>query len=112
MDVWSEGGRRIQKRAVENQSFLHVVEGIFKDCDSDVIKLFVGVARRLWLRRNPLIHEGIFVPPAVLMKQSSDAVEDYRKANEMDHSKNANGQNQWMGGSSVGLGGSTLGCSN
>jgi hypothetical protein len=85
MDVWSEGGRRIPKRKAESQSFLHVVEGIFKEGDSDVIQLLVGVARHLWLRRNALIHEGVFVPPAVLMKQALDAAEDYRKAKELGH---------------------------
>jgi ribonuclease HI len=82
MGVWSEGGRKIQKRAVECQSFLHVVEGVFQECDSEDIRIFVGVARRLWLRRNELIYEGNFVPPKVLMKLSIDGVIDYSKANE------------------------------
>jgi hypothetical protein len=68
---------------VDNHSFLQVVEGMFEDCDSHEIQLFVGVARHLWLRRNALIHEGIFVSPAVLMKQAIEAAEDYRKANEV-----------------------------
>jgi hypothetical protein len=37
MDVWNEGGRKIQKRIVEGLSFLHVVEGMFKDFDSEDI---------------------------------------------------------------------------
>jgi hypothetical protein len=46
----------------------------------------VGVARRIWLHKNEVIYGGNFVPPAMLMKLSTDVVVDFQKANEMDPS--------------------------
>ena len=48
------------------------------------IKQFVGMARRLWLRRNDVIHGGHFVHPNVLVQQTNTAIEDFSRANKLD----------------------------
>jgi hypothetical protein len=58
-----------------------VVENIFKICEMEEIKIFVGVARRLWLRRNEVIHGGAFTHPIVLVQQAVLAVEEFHSAN-------------------------------
>jgi hypothetical protein len=46
-DAWSECGRKLQKSAFQTSTFIQVVDNIFKICEMEEIKIFVGVAQRL-----------------------------------------------------------------
>ncbi|XP_059439185.1 uncharacterized protein LOC132171798 [Corylus avellana] len=44
------------------------------------IKLFAGLSRQLWLRRNMLLHEGVFIHPNMLVQRVVNGVADFGKA--------------------------------
>ena len=62
-DVWSICGRKIQKSCFDGPEFMEVVEGIFNKCEEEEINLFVGLARKIWVRRNEVVHGGSFTHP-------------------------------------------------
>ncbi|XP_059446670.1 uncharacterized protein LOC132178237 [Corylus avellana] len=70
-DTWSAGCRKFQKSCFEGPFFLPVVEGMLRVCGQQEFALFAGIARRLWLRRNALIHEGDFLHPNILVQQAT-----------------------------------------
>jgi hypothetical protein len=53
-------------------------------CNLQEIKQFVGMARRLWLRRNDVLHGGHFIHPNVLVQQAHTAIEEFFRANSLD----------------------------
>jgi hypothetical protein len=60
------------------------VEGIFKICDEDEIKLFVGLARKIWFRRNEVLHGGSFTHPNVLVQRAMSSVAEFLHANTLE----------------------------
>ncbi|XP_059436152.1 uncharacterized protein LOC132169081 [Corylus avellana] len=73
-DVWSVGCIKFQKSHFEGPSFLQVVEGMLKSWDQMEFAQFANIARRIWLRRNELIHGGVFLNPNLLIQQAIRAV--------------------------------------
>jgi hypothetical protein len=82
LDVWSMGLVKFQKSSIVGSSFIEVVKEFFLKCSSEEMRLFTGLARRLWLRRNDLIHGGSFVPPAITFTQATRAMEEFKKVQE------------------------------
>jgi hypothetical protein len=70
MDVWSEGVRKFHKSAHRGPNFLQVVEDMFSIYDEEEMRLFAGLARRIWLRRNESIHGGLFSSPKEIFFQT------------------------------------------
>lgn len=66
------------------QPFSHVVEGILKSCEEEEIKLFVGLARKVWFRRNEVVHGGSFTHPNVLVQQAMVSMADFCSAQYVD----------------------------
>ena len=60
---------------------MEVVEGIFNKCEEEEINCFVGIARKIWFRRNEVVHGGSFTHPNVLVQRAKEAVADFRDAN-------------------------------
>jgi ribonuclease HI len=48
-------------------------------CNEEVVQLFAGVARRLWLHRNEVVHGS---HPTLLVRQARIAVEEFKKVHE------------------------------
>jgi hypothetical protein len=65
---WCAGCVKLQKSTINGSQFLQVVEEIFLTCDLQEIEQFVGMARRLWLRRNEFLHDGQFRHPNMLVQ--------------------------------------------
>lgn len=80
MDVWCEGERKFQKSSFSGPEFVQVVEGMFNLCDMEEMRMFVGIARRIWLRRNEVVHGGLFSSPKELMLRTKGALLDYQQA--------------------------------
>jgi hypothetical protein len=76
-DVWSVGCRKFQKSFFPTTDFIKVAEGMLMKCDPEEFQLFVGIARRIWLRRNSLIHEGIFAHPNEILHSATTALSDF-----------------------------------
>jgi hypothetical protein len=62
-DVWSMGPIKIQKSFFSSPDFMQIVEGIFGACTEEEMVQFVGLARRIWLRRNEVSTWGCFYTP-------------------------------------------------
>jgi hypothetical protein len=67
-DVWSGSLKKFQKSSSFGPTFRHVAEEMFQTCDEMEISLFTGTARRIWFRRNKVIHGGCFLHPTVLLQ--------------------------------------------
>jgi hypothetical protein len=80
MDVWSLGSMKIQKCSFTGPSFRQVVIGIMQKCETEDVVLFVGLAKRIWMRRNDLVHGGLFASPQVLLQATIRTVEEYQLA--------------------------------
>jgi ribonuclease HI len=82
MDVWSMGNLKFQKSAFKGPCFSQVVAGMFSKCSPEEIQQFVGLARRIWLRRNEVVHGGMFTHPSVIMQITRRAIADFQAAHE------------------------------
>jgi hypothetical protein len=82
-DAWCVSSRRLQKKSsMTFGNFFQVVEDTFEQGDSEEIRLFVGIARRLWLRRNDVVYGGSLLHPSLLVQRAIVAREEYTQANE------------------------------
>jgi ribonuclease HI len=83
-DIWGMGPVIFQKRFYEGPYFMQVVEGMSKICDTQEFKLFVGITRRIWKRRNAYVHEGSFVHPSSILEQAREELGAYEHAQGKD----------------------------
>jgi hypothetical protein len=81
-DVWSGSIKKFQKSSLDGPKFHGVVEEMFRMCDGDELRLFVSIARRVWFRRNEVVHGGLFTHPIVLVQQAKNAVLEFSAAND------------------------------
>ena len=99
-DVWSAGSVKFQKSVFSGPDFLQVAEGMLGKCDTMEFQLFVGISRRLWLRRNEAVHGGSFQYPDGLVKRALLAVEEFRMAQGAQSGELTSGGNgayhKWM----------------
>lgn len=56
------------------------MENMIKICDDEEICVFIGLARRLWFRRNEVVHGGVFTHPNALVQQTLKFKVEYSKA--------------------------------
>ena len=70
------GCATFHKSIINGPSFLSVVEEMWIKCTQAEFALFAGVAWRIWLRRNELLHGGTFLHLNVILKNSARAVEE------------------------------------
>ena len=54
------------------------------DIEED-IKVFAGLTRLLWLKRNELIHEGVFTHPNKLVQRGVNGVTEFDEAMAREH---------------------------
>jgi ribonuclease HI len=59
---------------------MQIVENLFEVCSEEETVQFVGLVRRIWLRRNEVLHGGIFTHPRELVLQALRAAEEYKQA--------------------------------
>jgi ribonuclease HI len=79
-DVWSAGGVIFQKSYFDGPAFIQVVDGMMDRCNDLNLALFVGISRRIWLRRNEVIFGGgFFAHPNTIVQQAGQAEENFRE---------------------------------
>jgi hypothetical protein len=82
-DVWCVSPRRLQKKgSMLFGTFFQLMEDILTYCDQEEIKMFVGIARRLWLRRNDVVHEKTMAHPNSRVHCAAIAMEKFIQAND------------------------------
>jgi hypothetical protein len=79
-DVWSMGPLKIQKSSLTGPDFMQIIESIFYVCSEEETIQFVGLVHRIWLKRNEVLHGGIFTHPRELVLQALRVVEEYKQA--------------------------------
>jgi hypothetical protein len=79
-DVCGSGSVIFQKSYYSELDFLHVTEDMIIKCTTLEFQHFVGVARRLWIRRNNFIHDGSFLHPTTVLQQVKKGIEDFQLA--------------------------------
>lgn len=62
-DVWGVCDRGFQKCTVTGKEFRKVAEFILEKFGTEKFALFVGISRRIWFRRNVVVHGGEFKHP-------------------------------------------------
>jgi hypothetical protein len=65
-DVWGASDKVFQKSSLQEPDFLSLAEKILQNHGVDVFTTFVGLARKIWLRRNEFVH-GEFYPSKCLI---------------------------------------------
>jgi len=83
-DVWGVCGRKIQKCSNAVNSFKEVVEMFFVLCSPEEVDFNVEIARRIWFRRNSVVHGGDFLHPNDVLSSATMAIGDYKGALEAD----------------------------
>jgi hypothetical protein len=79
-DVWGACDRKIQKSNVGGDNFSDVVQYMFDRCSHEEVELHVEVARRIWFRRNIVVHGGEFTHPNSVILLASTFITDFRTA--------------------------------
>lgn len=74
--------------------FLIVFENLLERCEHKELELFAVVARYIWLGRNGMVHGEAFVPPNQLMRESIEALDDFRRANMREEMESHQGQGE------------------
>lgn len=78
--VWQECPRRIQKLEMDPTDGRSLVEGWMQKLGGDDFSFAIAVARQLWLRRNALIFEHLFMPPMQVLHAMKSSLEAYEEA--------------------------------
>jgi ribonuclease HI len=81
-DVWGNSTRAIQKYSSAGKNFICIAEDILKKGGQEEFGLFVQIARQVWYRRNKWVHEGIFINPNVVLKNTEEQLEAYKRLHE------------------------------
>jgi hypothetical protein len=77
MDVWEwEAGNFRKVPSVDL-----IVYKRWRRCERDEFALFVGIARKVWFRRNAVIRGGVFHRPNNLVREELESFEEYKKVN-------------------------------
>lgn len=86
-DVWCMGRIKFQKSSNNGPDFLAIVEEMFSRCQPEELGLFAVVARRIWLRRNEVVHGGPFQHPSMLMHHATRAAEEFHEVAQTGNQK-------------------------
>jgi hypothetical protein len=79
-NVWGADGRLIQKSYVTGYSFAEVMEYLFDRCSGEEVEVHAEIARRIWFRRNLVVHDGEFSHPNNVIRVSATFINDYRNS--------------------------------
>ena len=94
MNIWSAVGSLFQKSGDHFKDFMQIIEVFYQKCEDHDFCIFVEIARRIWLRRNRWIHEGLFTHPNEMASVAKRAVEEFQNIRLGAHS-NLDESNEW-----------------
>jgi hypothetical protein len=79
-DVWGGASRKLQKCDCDKRDFAQIFSELVSKCEKEEVELFVVLARRLWLRRNDVVHGGILTHPNQIVRDAEAALEEFRRS--------------------------------
>jgi hypothetical protein len=80
-DVWGASDRVFQKSTLQGPIFLNVAEGIIHNYGKEALNTFMVTTRQIWLRRNEVVHGGIFTHPNIIVSKVRAAMEEFQAIN-------------------------------
>jgi hypothetical protein len=89
--VWGDCGKKIQKYPIVVNKFSEVMELFFGLCTPEEVDINAEIARRIWFRRNTVVHGGDFLHPNELIILASNFIRDYKGAIDSDKDALVNG---------------------
>jgi hypothetical protein len=78
MDVCGYGPKTFQKSSSRGTTFLYLIESFLCRFTKDEMALMAVLARRIRLRRNTLVFEGIFIPPLTVFSLAAENLRDFQ----------------------------------
>ena len=91
--------QRSSKRVLilgSGDNFLQIVEEMSQRCNKEEMIQFVGIACRIWLRRNEVIHRGVFSPLVEVVKCSLTVIVEFQVVKVLNRSEGVtDNQTQW-----------------
>jgi hypothetical protein len=88
-DVWGGCRGKLQKCGTEGRDFVQIFEEVSQRCDKDEVELFAVVSRKIWLRRNGVVHGESFTHPTQLLKEAEIALGDFHRCSPLGGGKGA-----------------------
>jgi hypothetical protein len=79
-DVWGVCGRQIQKCSSVVNSFTEVMDKFFAIYTLEEVDINAEIARRIWFRRNSVVHGGYFLHPNEVILSATNAIVEYNGA--------------------------------
>jgi hypothetical protein len=76
MAVWMECKKLIQKLAFTVTDGFNLVERFVEILEPEDLDFVTSLARRIWMRRNTFIFEGVFTSPIMLHQQDIASMKD------------------------------------
>jgi hypothetical protein len=55
---------------------------MFQICEEEELCRFIGIAQRIWFRRNEVVHDGPFMHPKILLQHAGEAWDLFIAANK------------------------------
>ena len=71
-DVWGVCNKNLQKSSMVFSTFLEVVETMMARCNKEEMRMFAVVAKKIWARRNVVIHKDCFQHPNQLVREAQE----------------------------------------
>jgi ribonuclease HI len=96
-DVWGVSLRRFQKSScLAFKNFQHIAESFLQEGSEEDFEVFCITARKIWLRRNEWIHEGIFSHPNTLALGAQQNQKSFIWANQKEEGElQQKTENRW-----------------
>jgi hypothetical protein len=79
--MYGEVARCGYRKAHTRGNFVTLLEDLSLRCTRSEVELFVITTRRLWLRRNDVVHGGCLTHPTQLLTEAMKALDDFQKVN-------------------------------
>ena len=67
--------------------FATLFEDVIGRYDQQELEIIVVVARRIWMRRNEVVHGGAFTDPRQLFFSAVSGLEDFQKSNTLSEKR-------------------------
>ncbi|XP_059440462.1 uncharacterized protein LOC132172916 [Corylus avellana] len=80
-DVWCVSGSKLQKCTSGGDDFCKLVENMMEILTREDMELFAIIAKKIWKRRNDVVHGQPFSHPSVVVKQAIEQLQLYRMVN-------------------------------
>jgi hypothetical protein len=79
IDVWNADHSIFYKCAFVEQSFLDIFQQCLNRFDRSEMALFAAIAKKIWLRRNAMIFEGVSEHPNKIYANAVRLVDDFKR---------------------------------